>query len=110
MYGQINELFDLEDIFQLRWSDNLNGKKPPKKYIENYVSCKGDFSSAPRLVDFVLHGLSYQEAVLMRKLLYIEQLKQSYELKKMQMIYTSQELAEFENSISERIRDYNESA
>ena len=106
----LNDFLGLEDVFEPQWRDILHGKKPPRKYVANYVSCKGDFASAPSLMDFVLHGFSYDEAVRMKKLLYIEQLKSALEYKRGEMLYTPLELEAFEASISERIRDYNESA
>lgn len=110
MHNRIEDLLDLEGIYEQRWTAALDNKKPPEKYIENYLGSFGDYSSAPRLTDFVLHGLSYEEAIRMRKLMYIEQMKRSLEYKRSERIYSPQELAAFEASISERIREYNESA
>ena len=105
----INELFDLNDIYEPRWSDELTGKRPPVRYVEDYVSPKA-LEPKPRLVDFVLHGLSYDEAMRMQKLLYIEQLRSALDMKKRERIYTPQELSAFSAVISERIREYNAGA
>ena len=78
--------------------------------MAGYVSCSYDFSKAPSLTDLVLHGFSYDEAVRMRKLLYIEQLKSALEYKKGEMLYTPQELAAFDALILRQIKEYNESA
>ena len=103
----ISELFDLEEIYIPRWSNELTGKRPPKQYVEGFVSPKS-FHLRPGLVDFVLHGFSYDEAVRMKKLLYIEHLRYSLLLKEKEGTYTPQELRDFALSISERIKEYNE--
>lgn len=105
----ITELFELDEIYEPRWNDELNGKRPPARYIEDYVSPKA-LCPKPRLVDFVLHGLSYDEALRMQKLLYIEQLRSALDMKKRERIYTPQELSSFSDVILERIREYNEGA
>lgn len=105
----ISELFDLNGLYEPCWNDELDGKHPPLHYVENYVSPKA-LDPKPRLMDFVLHGLSYDEAVRMQKLLYIEQMRYSLNLKKKERIYTPQELRYFTESISERIREYNTGA
>lgn len=105
----ISELFDLDEIYAPRWSDELTGKRPPERYAEGFVSPKA-LHPRPRLVDFVLHGLSYDEAVRMQKLLYIEHLRYSLFLKEKECTYTPQELSDFAMSISERIKEYNEKA
>ena len=105
----LSELFDLNDIYEPRWNDELNGKRPPLHYVENYVTPKA-LNPKPRLVDFVLHGLSYDEALRMQKLLYIEQLRYNLDLKMKEKVYTPQELKSFTEVIFKRINEYNAGA
>lgn len=110
MFNCLDDITDFEGLYKARWKTCFDNKKPPEKYVENYVSCGMDYSRAPGLTDFVLHGFSYDEAVRMRKLLYIEHLRYSLFLKEKECTYTPQELSDFAMSISERIKEYNEKA
>lgn len=101
---------DLNELYHSRWTEALDNKRPPKRYEADYISWGKELSSAPSLTDFVLHGFSYDEAVRMQKLLYIEQLKSALEYKKGEMLYTPQELAAFDAVILRHIEEYNESA
>ena len=110
MSNRLNELFDFDSLYEPHWGAYLDDIRPPERYVENLICHSADSNFEPRLMDFVLHGLSYREAARMQKLLHIERMKRALEYKKGEMFYTAQELEVFEAAIQARINEYNESA
>jgi len=97
-----------EHIYVPRWRESFN-KKPPEKYIENYIDYVYGLDSNPELIDFIMHGFSLRDADRMFYLIRIEGLK--YQLGIMKKYGDPPEEIEMcERLIDDLIENYNEGA
>lgn len=85
-------------------------KKPPEKYIENFVQYVPGFDTSPELVDFIRHGYTMKDAQRMCELFSIEALKYRLEEGRKDEDVSAEELKEFENYIAEKIAKYNKAS
>jgi Arc/MetJ-type ribon-helix-helix transcriptional regulator len=85
-------------------------KKPPEKYIENFVQYVPGFDTSPSVADFIRHGYTMKDAERMCELFRIEAMKRFLEEGRKDEDVSEEELKEFENYIAEKIAKYNKAS
>lgn len=85
-------------------------KKPPEKYIENFVEYVPGVDTMPTYFDFLIHGFKPKDAERMCTLLNIESLKYHFEEVKVDYDPTEEEIKEYESLIAGEIAKYNEAS